>query len=51
MEEMSRVEKKGRLMPTAHGVLNLLLIRNTRVDSEGTRVHVCSQAIHQSSKQ
>jgi len=51
MKEISRVERKRILMSTTRGVLNRLLIRNTRVDSEETRVHVSSQAIHQSPKQ
>jgi hypothetical protein len=42
MKETSRVERKSRLMPTARGVLNRLLIRNTRVDSEETRVLFCT---------
>jgi len=51
MKEVSRVERKSRLMPTARGVLSRSLIRNTRVDSKEARVHVCSHVVQKSPKQ
>ena len=43
--------EKGDFVPTIREVLNRLLIRNAGFDSEETRIHVFSQAVHQSPKQ